>query len=413
MKTLAVGLVSGLLLFAGGAFAQQDDQVEVPGDNFSLEGALELFKKSASPEEFERLLNSEDSRVNNLDLNGDGRIDYIKVITQQEGNVHVFILQALISQNERQDVAVIELEKLNDGKAVLQIVGDADIYGIETIIEPTSEVRVNAGTTTTRTVVNVWAWPSVQYVYSPYYSMWDSPWGWSYYPGWWRPWRPVAYVMYRPYWVSYRPYYQICHSPRIVYAHRMYRPMRTTSVIVYNRHQQEISRYRASPRQDRNGYVAGRGGRDTDGMYRSSRERSSMNRSSVNERRERLSSGRTDNTTERNTMRDRTRTQRDVTTQNRVRTESGEENRRREQPAGQRTQITERQNQDRVRTQREYSSNENRVKTMPSRTYSPDRSAGSQRQPVIRQSSPERSQPRSNGGGSPQRSGGKSRGGRE
>ena len=57
---------------------------EVPGDNFSLEGALELFKKSSSPEEFERLLNSSDSKVNNLDLNEDGFVDYIKVIDRND-----------------------------------------------------------------------------------------------------------------------------------------------------------------------------------------------------------------------------------------------------------------------------------------------------------------------------------------
>ena len=223
-------------------------QSEVPGDDFSLEGALELFKKSSSPEEFERLLNSADARVNNLDLNGDGDIDYIRVIDRNEGNVHAFILQAIVSERESQDVAVIELEKLTNGKAVLQIVGDADIYGMETIIEPTTEVRVNAGTSTARTVVNVWAWPSVQYVYSPYYSVWVSPWRWSMRPVWWHTWRPVAYYTYDPWWQPYRPYYSVCYTHRVVYAHQIYRPVRTTSVVVYNRHHDRISHYRS--RQD-------------------------------------------------------------------------------------------------------------------------------------------------------------------
>ena len=52
----------------------------MPGDNFSLEGALELFKQAESPEHFEELLNKEDHQVNNLDLNEDGDIDYIRVI---------------------------------------------------------------------------------------------------------------------------------------------------------------------------------------------------------------------------------------------------------------------------------------------------------------------------------------------
>lgn len=234
------------LLLGVTATQAQQNSVEVPGDHFSLEGALELFKKSSSPEDFERKLNDPQSEVNNLDLNGDGDTDYIRVIDRNEGNVHAFILQAIISRNESQDVAVISLEKLANGKAVLQITGDADIYGIETIIEPTEEVRVNAGTSTARSVVNVWAWPSVQYVYSPYYYGWVSPWGWDYWPMWWRPWRPVNYVVYYSRWEPYRYYYAPCYTHRVVYVNHIYRPYRSTSVIVYNRHHSQITSYRSS-----------------------------------------------------------------------------------------------------------------------------------------------------------------------
>jgi hypothetical protein len=253
MKTLVVKMVSLLFLMVGGiaAMGQQDRQT-VPGDDFSLEGALELFKQSASPEEFERLLNSANSKVNNLDLNGDGEIDYIRVIDRNEGNVHVFIMQAVLSPTDRQDVAVIELEKLANGKAVLQITGDEDVYGIETIIEPTQEVRVNAGTSTNRTVVNVWTWPSVQYVYSPYYTVWVSPWHWYSRPVWWYSWRPVTYYEYYSYWQPYRYHYSNCHTHRIVYARNMYRPHRTYSSAYYNRHHQQIARYRSTYRDDRN-----------------------------------------------------------------------------------------------------------------------------------------------------------------
>ena len=242
-------------------------QKEVPGDDFSLEGALELFKKSSSPEDFERQLNSADARVNNLDLNGDGDIDYIRVIDKNEGNVHAFILQAMISEMESQDVAVIELEKLDNGKAVLQIIGDADVYGMETIIEPTTEVRVNAGTSTARTVVNVWAWPSVQYVYSPYYAGWVSPYQWTMRPIWWRPWRPVAYYTYNPWWQPYRSYYSVSYTHRVSYAHQIYRPMRTTSFVVYSRHHDQIAHYRM--RQDNHRNDGHRNSRSSNGDYRS------------------------------------------------------------------------------------------------------------------------------------------------
>ncbi|HTJ50774.1 MAG TPA: hypothetical protein VL443_15035, partial [Cyclobacteriaceae bacterium] len=122
---LAAFILSGCI----GVSAQTTVESEVPGDNFSLEGALDLFKRSSSPEEFERMLNSPDSKVNNLDLNNDGAIDYIRIIDHNEENVHAFVIQAVLSETESQDVAVIELEKLADGKAVLQITGDADVYG--------------------------------------------------------------------------------------------------------------------------------------------------------------------------------------------------------------------------------------------------------------------------------------------
>lgn len=253
MKSFSVCFA--VLLFGWGTAGGQDLDAAVPGDNFSLEGALELFKKSESPEQFERMLNSPDSKVNNLDLDGDGYIDYVRVLDRQEGNVHIFILQAVIGEDDYQDVAVIELEKQGDGKAVLQIVGNEEVYGIETIIEPTREVRTYAGTTTTQTVVNVWAWPSVQYVYSPYYTVWVSPWRWHYHPVWWRPWRPVTYVHYYHYWRPYRPYYAVCHTRRVVYAHSMYHPYRSSSRVVRDRYHGQLTQYRSSHRDsDRDRY---------------------------------------------------------------------------------------------------------------------------------------------------------------
>ena len=247
MKTLLINRITFLfILILGWVTVKGQQQWEVPGDNFSLEGALEIFKKSASPEEFERMLNDPEARVNNLDLNADGYIDYIRVIDMYEGNVHTFVLQAAISEIESQDIAVITLEKLADGRAILQITGDADIYGVETIIEPTSEVRTYAGVNTSRVVVNVWSWPLVRYIYGPYYNVWVSPWAWNYRPYWWSPWRPVFYYDYYTFWRPYRRYYSVCFTHRVVYAHRMYWPYRTTSVIVHNRHHQRITAYRST-----------------------------------------------------------------------------------------------------------------------------------------------------------------------
>ena len=247
MKTLSLFLLAVLSApLVAGSQTITPTGTGLPGDNFSLEGALELFKTSASPEAFEKMLNSEDSKVNNLDLNGDGEIDYIRVVNRNESNAQVFILQAIVSESESQDIAVIELEKDSDDKATVQIVGDEDIYGEQTIIEPTEQVAVNAGTSQKTVVVNVIAWPMIHYVYSPGYVVWVSPWHWHVYPMWWRPWRPVHYPVFYGYHAPYRSRYTVVHTHRVVHAHRIYTPARTTSVSVRTRNEPAITHYRAT-----------------------------------------------------------------------------------------------------------------------------------------------------------------------
>jgi hypothetical protein len=252
-----LGLVTVLLWSAGTLQAQTaaQDSTGLPGDNFSLEGALEMFQKAGSPEEFEKMLNSQENNVNNLDLNEDGEADYIKVIDKRDGDVHALILQDAVSENENQDIAVIELEKTGNDQAVLQIIGDEDIYGEERIVEPTDNTRAQKQTTRvaddaaprthTTVVVNVWAWPAVRYMYAPGYVVWASPWAWHRRPMWWRPWRPVRYHAFYTYRIPYRPRYVVVHTHRVVHAARVYRPVRTTSVTVTTRHQASVTRYRA------------------------------------------------------------------------------------------------------------------------------------------------------------------------
>ena len=249
----AIRLFSCLIVciaFAASSLRAQNDSdndsTGLPGDNFGLDGALELFKKAASPEDFEKLLNTKDNHINNLDLNGDGDIDYIRVISKKENDVHVFILQVPISENENQDIAVIELEKTGEVNAVLQIIGDEEIFGEQTIVEPgegdeekdsdNDESPKGPYYENTRVVVNVWFWPSVRYVYSPAYVVWVSPWRWHHYPNWWRPWRPMGWHVYHPYRQRYYRGFAVVRTHRVIRAHRIYTPFRASSVTVVNRH---------------------------------------------------------------------------------------------------------------------------------------------------------------------------------
>jgi hypothetical protein len=261
MKIFRLILSSGLMLSALAAFSQTDS-TGLPGDDFSLQGALALFKKSTSVEEFEKLLNTESSNVNNLDLNNDGQTDYVKVIDKFDNGVHAFILQVPVAENENQDIAVIELEKTGNESAHLQIIGDEDIYGEEVIVEPDGDSEGTAMMMSTGArydhgpaallhqpaaiVVNVWAWPVVRFVYAPSYIVWASPWHWTRRPVWWRPWRPASWSVWRPRRAFYAPHYVVVKQRRIVRARQFYRPVRATSTIVHTRYSASVGRYRAT-----------------------------------------------------------------------------------------------------------------------------------------------------------------------
>ena len=74
-------------------------------------------------EEFEKALNDEKQGINNLDLNEDGEVDYMKVDEIVEENTHLIILQVEIEENDFQDVATIEIEKNSEEDYSLQDVG--------------------------------------------------------------------------------------------------------------------------------------------------------------------------------------------------------------------------------------------------------------------------------------------------
>ncbi len=234
------------------------DSTGLPGDNFSLQGALQMFQQSASIEEFEKLINTENNHVNNLDLNGDGDIDYIRVIDKNENEVHAFVLQVAVSEKESQDIAVIELEKTGNESAVIQIVGDEDIYGEEVIVEPdgdNKEEKTGNGSGPSyddaflddiSIAVNVWGWTTVRFVYGPFYKPWVSPWRWRYHPAWWKPWHPLRWHVWHPFHYGYHRSFAVVHTHRVMRARAVYNPHRTSSAIVRSRHSAAVGNYRVT-----------------------------------------------------------------------------------------------------------------------------------------------------------------------
>ena len=192
-------LIVAMSLLCSPVFSQTDvdttNKLGLAGDNLDLYAVLTLFQKSKTIELFEKSLNDEQTKINNLDLNLDKKVDFIKVTTKKEDSAFTFILQVDVTKTETQDVAIILVNKEN-GKVSIQAVGDPELYGKDYVIEPkgNSPVTPNPGykgadpvTVTVEapaTTVVVQQAPIVQYVYSPAYVPYYPPYYYGYYPGW-------------------------------------------------------------------------------------------------------------------------------------------------------------------------------------------------------------------------------------
>ena len=215
MKTRYLSIILlTITLISFSSFSQTENEeplLGLPGDDLDLYAVLDLFQKSKTIEDFEKSLNEEKTGIVNLDLNNDGKVDFIKVVTEKDGDNFLFILQDPISEKETQDVAVITVSKDTAGKVSMQIIGDKELYGKDYVVEPRSKptesitanpayagddpVTVNVQASTE--VIVVEAAPVVKYVYSPAYVPYHPPYYYGYYPHYWRPIAVIGIGIYR------------------------------------------------------------------------------------------------------------------------------------------------------------------------------------------------------------------------
>jgi len=218
-------LATAMSLLSSPAFSQnKQDKVDttnklgLAGDGLDLYAVLDLFQNSKTIESFEKSLNDPKTKINNLDLDLDKKVDFIKVVTEKKDKKdesHMFILRVDVSKTESQDVAAILLNRDKDKKVSLQIVGDEDLYGKDYVIEPkgNSPVTPNPAykgddpvTVTVEapaTTVVVQQAPIVQYVYSPAYAPYYPPYYYGYYPGWFAFSAVVSFGFYAAAWGGY------------------------------------------------------------------------------------------------------------------------------------------------------------------------------------------------------------------
>ncbi len=184
MKTKVASLLAVFFMIAAQSMAQQTITVEAQNsdisNNLDLQAVASAFGESTDLEDFERRLNDYDSQISNLDLNNDGEVDYLRVIESAENNVHVVVIQAVLDRDVFQDVATIVVDKKNDRRTYVQVVGDPYLFGDNYIIEP----------------VYVYTPSIFSFFWGPRYRAWYSPYYWGYYPSYYRYRRPFALDIY-------------------------------------------------------------------------------------------------------------------------------------------------------------------------------------------------------------------------
>ena len=189
-------------------------------ENLDLKTVATLFGQAKDLEQFEQMLNNPDSAFSNLDLNGDGEVDYLRVVETADGNRHLVVIQAVLAKDIYQDVASIFVEKDEKDQITVQVVGDEYIYGANYIIEPVYIYRP---------YIYDWFWGAS-------WVAWHSPYYWGYWPSWWHPFHCIDPFLYwdHCYWHHYHypcsfrtahhhhPHYRGMHDRvrRNDYAHR-------------------------------------------------------------------------------------------------------------------------------------------------------------------------------------------------
>lgn len=160
-----------------------------------LNAVAAAFAESRTVAEFEQLLNSSRYMINNLDLNRDGWIDYLRVIETHRGVYHTFLIQACLGHSLYQDVATLVAEHRPNALYV-EVIGDRWLYGPNYIVRPVFVKR-----------------PPLWDVFGrPAYSAWSSPYYYDYWPSYYQKPKPIYLNHYQAYVRTYMNNHHYCHQ---------------------------------------------------------------------------------------------------------------------------------------------------------------------------------------------------------
>jgi hypothetical protein len=150
-------------------------------DGLDLQAVGSILGKVQNSEHLEKMLNDPEQGLNNMDLDEDGKVDYIRVHEYGEPPVMSYSLSVDQGEGNEQEVATINVEQGADGHANVSMEGNEQIYG--------HGHYYNHRMSTTNFLL-------YSYLFRPH-SIYVSPYGYGRYPGYYSPYRSVPRSSYR------------------------------------------------------------------------------------------------------------------------------------------------------------------------------------------------------------------------
>lgn len=145
-----------------------------------LEALIPLIKEVENAEELEKRLNAKGG-LNNLDLNNDQKVDFLKVTEFGSKDAYGFSLTAFPADGQEQEVATIEIQR-EDKEAAVQVSGNSQLYG-----QNHHHYHSRFGVTD---------WLLLGYLMRPNPIYYAPRWGFGHYPSYYGGYRTVPYGSY-------------------------------------------------------------------------------------------------------------------------------------------------------------------------------------------------------------------------
>ncbi len=129
---LFIAFVAWQLLSSGDDNSQYNVNVKsvvTADEGLDLSAVGSLLKEAKDAEALEKLLNSKEKGINNLDLDEDGSVDYIKVSEFGTDTERGYSLTVELAKDDIQEVATIEVKKSAESGADVAVKGNEHVYG--------------------------------------------------------------------------------------------------------------------------------------------------------------------------------------------------------------------------------------------------------------------------------------------